>query len=616
MSLSYVYKRFKPEDKAITPFNAHKQYNLTSASAVTQQISYFNTSYTSESISLYSSASATYGGDTKNVVKYNQLDHLFYRDYLKKIHNKKDLTNYKRQSRKLYEKANILSIPAGLYGAEIKKTSFYLSSSIYEITDDSYGNLIISGTDVSNYPIDPYENVFSLGPVKGHKKYDLEVYDGYVKVEGRESIGNYQYIHTEFWRRGSENPGAPTTYTSDNKKLPLGYFPKDEDDSYFFHELNYNNVTFQKSTLGHTNHKFSSINFNSATASYIKVPHDYKLNLNTNRDYSISFYINPQETGSQATEDLGFAPLEKRYILAKSTTYTKFSQPPGFAGAGTEVATVSSSLPIESPVTSNNFPFEIYMQSQSLYFARSDGDQTHTINCMITGSGGTCQQYGHILCQVSSSVMQIWFNGNKEAEATSNLNKSTKNKANLYIGSKGIPTDLMSDDTGASPYRYFNGELNNINIFTKSFNTTEITNISESINGSPYIGNLFYRNGFATITHPSYYGVVSGSTSPSQVEGGIDTLQFQGTHLIYEHEYQCTIDEYEFNTTLNKSAINSVSNNPFELENFTTSSYFKPFVTTIGLYNDAYELLAVGKLGQPIRCSDETDTTFIIRFDE
>ena len=75
MSLSYVYKRFKPEDKAITPFNAHKQYNLTSASAVTQQISYFNTSYTSESISLYSSASATYGGDTKNVVKYNHLDH-------------------------------------------------------------------------------------------------------------------------------------------------------------------------------------------------------------------------------------------------------------------------------------------------------------------------------------------------------------------------------------------------------------------------------------------------------------------------------------------------------------------------------------------------------------
>ena len=52
-----------------------------------------------------------------------------------------------------------------------------------------------------------------------------------------------------------------------------------------------------------------------------------------------------------------------------------------------------------------------------------------------------------------------------------------------------------------------------------------------------------------------------------------------------------------------------------ELANFTTSSYFKPYVTTIGLYNENNDLLVVGKLGQPIRMSDETDTTFIMRWD-
>jgi len=40
-----------------------------------------------------------------------------------------------------------------------------------------------------------------------------------------------------------------------------------------------------------------------------------------------------------------------------------------------------------------------------------------------------------------------------------------------------------------------------------------------------------------------------------------------------------------------------------------------PYVTTVGLYNDDNELLMVGKLGQPVRMSDETDTTFVIRYD-
>ena len=85
---------------------------------------------------------------------------------------------------------------------------------------------------------------------------------------------------------------------------------------------------------------------------------------------------------------------------------------------------------------------------------------------------------------------------------------------------------------------------------------------------------------------------------------------------MFEHEYQCTVEEYEFNSTTNKSALKNTSNNTSELKDFTTGSYFKPFVTTIGLYNDHYELIAIGKLGQPIRMSDETDTTFIVRFDE
>ena len=56
-----------------------------------------------------------------------------------------------------------------------------------------------------------------------------------------------------------------------------------------------------------------------------------------------------------------------------------------------------------------------------------------------------------------------------------------------------------------SSFKYFNGNLSCINIWEKTFNSTEVSNISESINSSPYIGNIFYQNGFATITLGNLY---------------------------------------------------------------------------------------------------------------
>ena len=390
MGLSYIYKKISPQDFAVVPFNAHKQYDFTSASAASNQIAHYNTSYTSESISLYSSASAAYGGDTINVVKYNQIDHLFYRNYIKNVGKKKDLIDYLDNRRDLYEKANILSIPSGLYGFEIKKSSFYLSSSVYEITDDSKGNLIISGTDISQYPNDVQENVFRLDPIKGFEKYDLDLYDGYAEVFGGDYVDNHPIIVKKHYRKGLINTNAPLTYTT-TKKFPKEYFLQDEDDSFFFNELNYNNVTFKASTLGNSQHKFPSIAFNSETGSFIKTPHNKKLNFSTNQDFSISFYITPDLTGSLTTE--------KRYIIAKS---------------GTETIISSGSLLEDIETLSPQFPYEIYMVSQSLFFERSDGKTTNVISGEITASG-TAERTSHILCQLSSSIMELWFDGTRIA---------------------------------------------------------------------------------------------------------------------------------------------------------------------------------------------------------
>ena len=44
-------------------------------------------------------------------------------------------------------------------------------------------------------------------------------------------------------------------------------------------------------------------------------------------------------------------------------------------------------------------------------------------------------------------------------------------------------------------------------------------------------------------------------------------------------------------------------------------SDFATYVTTIGLYNDKNELLAIGKTAKPIRNDKELAMTFVVRFD-
>ncbi len=46
-----------------------------------------------------------------------------------------------------------------------------------------------------------------------------------------------------------------------------------------------------------------------------------------------------------------------------------------------------------------------------------------------------------------------------------------------------------------------------------------------------------------------------------------------------------------------------------------TGSDFRPYTTTVGLYNETNELLVVGKLATPYPIPSNTDITFIIKWD-
>ena len=89
-------------------------------------------------------------------------------------------------------------------------------------------------------------------------------------------------------------------------------------------------------------------------------------------------------------------------------------------------------------------------------------------------------------------------------------------------------------------------------------------------------------------------------------------LRWKSNQPIYTYNVHCKVKDSDLNFTYNPSAL-SGSNG--EVVNNLTGSLFTPYVTTVGLYNDANELIAVAKTGRPIPKTQNTDMTFVVKID-
>lgn len=96
---------------------------------------------------------------------------------------------------------------------------------------------------------------------------------------------------------------------------------------------------------------------------------------------------------------------------------------------------------------------------------------------------------------------------------------------------------------------------------------------------------------------------------------GSFNIYFQNTYSVYERHVICSINEKEYNLSYNPSLLIDPTNLSSSLQDFATASFFSPYATTIGLYNDDNELLMVSKFPHPILISNITDMNFDIKFD-
>ena len=119
------------------------------------------------------------------------------------------------------------------------------------------------------------------------------------------------------------------------------------------------------------------------------------------------------------------------------------------------------------------------------------------------------------------------------------------------------------------------------------------------------VGNVIYPHGLLILTNPyvaNYYAYYfSGS------------LEWKASHPIYTYSYHCSIGESEFNFTQHPTAIKNGTTG--SLADNITGSEFQPYFTTVGLYNDTNELIAVAKMAQPVPVSDNTEMTVVVKLD-
>ena len=189
----------------------------------------------------------------------------------------------------------------------------------------------------------------------------------------------------------------------------------------------------------------------------------------------------------------------------------------------------------------------------------------------------------------------------------------------LYNYNGGVQTYTVWDDGGGNlRYNYVNTSTPSQNVeneycgnITYEHGLAVLTPISES-NSNPYSGKqgllanlgskiLTGQNGFTAGTNELQYLTVGWSSSVT----------------LYEHQYKCTIRENEFGYSLNPSLLTgSIStDNNTTYKDFATGSYFSPYITTVGLYDNDQNLLAIGKLSVPTKVPMNADLEIQVAFD-
>lgn len=314
-----------------------------------------------------------------------------------------------------------------------------------------------------------------------------------------------------------------------------------------------------------------------------------------------------------------------KQLLASDIIVTPFEVNKGFTFQGAAAMTASdagidrflgqnitgsfsTSEPLTGQITSE-YKRLVYNSIKELYYSNLLG--TASIPFTVPGSDPS----GDVLTGPASSAGRY----ENYLQTTLTVERYFPTGSNDIIGVISIPSKLYGDYIKPGSFRF----------------GAESGSIYDDGNGSlffslddGYAGNIIYQHGLIILTkdNTSGGGIYGSGVYGSGTYGGdsnafIDnfisspnaTCSFSSSFTLFETQYKCTVDTSEFNFSLNPSLISGSTEGT--VYDFVTGSYFNPYITTVGLYNENQDLIAVGKLAKPLPTNNTTDLTILINLD-
>ena len=313
---------------------------------------------------------------------------------------------------------------------------------------------------------------------------------------------------------------------------------------------------------------------------------------NKNDNWAISFWGNlPLSQSGVETEKLIVSKyIAERYINENGTITTQNSEV-------------------------GSYPFKVGVLTQygnvngKVFFETSDGNNTTRITSSNSYNDGTFRNFAF---NKTGSLYEIWVDGSRVASQSVSYRFNINNQKDILIG---------NDTHGGSSA--FSGSIDEFQIHRTTLTSAEIGSLADdnSTSGSYLqkndVGYVFYKQGMVVVTDPRtrYQNTLLGDGNITYTTSSGYQVDYRSTKIVEEVVALCEIGKEEFLITSNPSARFTPSENESELAGFTTSSLFFPYITTIGLYNDSGDLLAIAKLGSPLKRRTDVDVTVQIKFD-
>lgn len=550
-----VFEKVKRGDYSVIPYEANKSYYIDSVNLDKLGYSYKKAFYYRDSLAISSSKYIAVNAPTSSDGSYNYLNWRSINHlYYKNPYNPYDsLEAYRRDytDKTLFLTASVVSAPYMDMGDGFKKGSVFVTSSNLNLRDDSNNNLYDFSIDSSSIVDSSY----------------LDGYFGFQDLYDRTELGFSNTINRSktFY---SNTIGNPTTYTLRNVGVSEGI---------------------------EVNRTGSGAKLDFKTQGYVEIPHHEELSYELDEDFTISFWVKAPISQSDLTSEYNSIITKKSYSNIQNLGEFDTLSDNGYTYKRTSI---SSSLQY-SPVDFYPYEFSIYNQTSlnegKMMFRRSDGVKNLTLTSSLALNDGINH---HICVTKLNNKISLYVDGVFHTSG-SDVNLQPTNSHTIIFGGE--------DKQGTKQY---SGSIDEVRFYSKAATSTEVSqSLANSSNILCYqttnVGNVFYKRGEVIITSPiKKYHTYLDSESWQ--------LRYKNRYTIYEYETLVRLKKGMFNKTMNPTSTQSPKSNLY-LNDFTGS--LSPYATTVGLYNKDFQLIAVGKLGRPLKMRDDVDINIIVRWD-